>query len=94
LSTSEQKAAAEEMLRAAIVEQLDAVSADRQVMLKLSIPTEVDFYRVFVEHPKVLRVVGLSGGWGPRVGQEYRDPLQRAGHEDDDQACPPGAGWG
>lgn len=60
---SDRKAEAEELLRAAIEEHLDAVPADRQVMLKLSIPTEADFYRGFVEHPKVLRVVALSGGY-------------------------------
>jgi len=60
---SDRKADAEELLRAAIEEHLDAVPADRQVMLKLSIPTEADFYRGFVEHPKVLRVVALSGGY-------------------------------
>ncbi|MFC4946811.1 hypothetical protein [Pseudonocardia sp. GCM10023141] len=60
---SESKAAAEELLRAAIAEHLDALPADRQVMLKLSIPTEDDFYRTFVDHPRVLRVVALSGGY-------------------------------
>jgi fructose-bisphosphate aldolase, class I len=71
---SEQKAAAEELLRAAIMEHLDAVPADRQVMLKLSIPTEVDFYRVFVEHPKVLRVVALSGGYSRAEADERLTP--------------------
>jgi fructose-bisphosphate aldolase class I len=67
---SEQKAEAEELLRAAIGEHLDAVPADRQVMLKLSIPTEADFYREFVEHPKVLRVVALSGGYSRAEADE------------------------
>ena len=60
---SPQKAAAEKLLRAAITDQLDHLPADRQVMLKLSIPDEDDFYRELVEHPKVLRLVALSGGY-------------------------------
>jgi len=67
---SDRKADAEELLRAAIEEHLDAVPADRQVMLKLSIPTEADFYRGFVEHPKVLRVVALSGGYSRAEADE------------------------
>lgn len=61
--TSEGKAEAERLLRIAISAHLDRLPADRQVMLKLSIPTEDGFYREFVEHPKVLRVVALSGGY-------------------------------
>ncbi len=71
---SEQKAVAEEMLRSAIAEHLDTIPADRQVMLKLSIPTEVDFYRVLVEHPKVLRVVALSGGYSRAEADERLTP--------------------
>lgn len=67
---SDHKAEAEELLRTAIAEHLDALPADRQVMLKLSIPTEPDFYRVFVEHPKVLRVVALSGGYSRAEADE------------------------
>ncbi|HEX4246286.1 MAG TPA: fructose bisphosphate aldolase [Pseudonocardia sp.] len=67
---SDQKVEAEELLRAAIAEHLDALPADRQVMLKLSIPTEADFYRAFVEHPKVLRVVALSGGYSRAEADE------------------------
>jgi fructose-bisphosphate aldolase class I len=60
---SEQKEAAEELLRQGIVDRLDAVPDGRQVMLKLSIPTRVDFYADLTRHPKVLRVVALSGGY-------------------------------
>ena len=67
---SDQKAEAEELLRTAIADHLDDVPADRQVMLKLSIPTEPDFYSGFVEHPKVLRVVALSGGYSRAEADE------------------------
>ncbi|MFN4158492.1 MAG: fructose bisphosphate aldolase [Gemmobacter sp.] len=56
------KAEAEAMLRAAILDALDALPADRQVMLKLTLPGVDNFYLPLVEHPRVLRVVALSGG--------------------------------
>ena len=56
------KAEAEAMLREAILEALDALPEDRQVMLKLSLPSVDNFYLPLVEHPRVLRVVALSGG--------------------------------
>jgi fructose-bisphosphate aldolase class I len=55
------KAQAEQLLRTAIAEQLDAL--DQQVMLKLTLPDEDGFYTPLVEHPNVLRVVALSGGY-------------------------------
>jgi fructose-bisphosphate aldolase, class I len=60
---SPQKAEAEQLLRDAIAAHLDRLPADRYVMLKLTLPEEDDFYSVFVEHPRVLRVVALSGGY-------------------------------
>lgn len=56
------KAEAEAMLMASILRHLDALPSGRQVMLKLSLPTVDDFFRPLVDHPKVLRVVALSGG--------------------------------
>jgi len=53
----------EAMLRDAILAGLDGLDADQQVMLKLTIPSEDNFYRPLIEHPKVLRVVALSGGY-------------------------------
>ncbi|MBU6279107.1 MAG: fructose bisphosphate aldolase [Actinomycetales bacterium] len=53
----------EAMLRDAILAGLDGLAADQQVMLKLTIPSEDNFYRPLIEHPKVLRVVALSGGY-------------------------------
>lgn len=57
------KAEAEELLKAAIATHLDQLPADRPVMLKLTLPDQDGFYADFVEHPKVLRVVALSGGY-------------------------------
>jgi fructose-bisphosphate aldolase class I len=57
------KAAAEDLLRDVIAEHLDDVPADQQVMLKLSLPTVPDHYATLIEHPKVMRVVALSGGY-------------------------------
>jgi len=56
------KAEAEAMLRDAILAALDALPADQQVMLKLSLPSVDNFYLPLVKHPRVLRVVALSGG--------------------------------
>jgi fructose-bisphosphate aldolase class I len=57
------KEGAEKLLKAAILKQLDALGAQQQVMLKLTIPSVADFYADLVKHPKVLRVVALSGGY-------------------------------
>ena len=60
---SPSKAAAEERLRAALTEQLDALASDQKVMLKLTLPEADNFYSSLVDHPQVLRVVALSGGY-------------------------------
>jgi fructose-bisphosphate aldolase class I len=60
---SPEKAEAESLLKSAIVAQLGRVEGDGQVMLKLTLPDTDDFYRDLVEHPTVLRVVALSGGY-------------------------------
>ncbi len=57
------KAKAEALLKAAIQEKLQHLTPDRWVMLKLTLPEQDDFYADFVGHPKVLRVVALSGGY-------------------------------
>jgi fructose-bisphosphate aldolase class I len=58
---SPEKAAAEALLRTGILDRLAGASS--QVMLKLTLPTEDDFYADLVAHDKVLRVVALSGGY-------------------------------
>jgi fructose-bisphosphate aldolase, class I len=58
-----EKAKAEELLKAAIREKLNELPAGQLVMLKLTLPEQDDFYADFVRHPKVVRVVALSGGY-------------------------------
>jgi len=57
------KAQAEDILRDEIGKRLDSVPDGQRVMLKLSLPTEANHYRALVEHPKVMRVLALSGGY-------------------------------
>jgi fructose-bisphosphate aldolase class I len=60
---SPEKAGAEAMLRDAIFESLDRLDADEQLMFKLTLPEEDNFYLKLTEHPNVVRVVALSGGY-------------------------------
>jgi fructose-bisphosphate aldolase, class I len=62
------KAKAEDVLKAAILSELDALPADHLVMLKLTLPEKDDLYAEFVGHPKVVRVVALSGGYTREEG--------------------------
>ena len=57
------RAEGEAILKAEILKQLDAMPDGQQVMLKLSIPVKANFYRELIDHPKVLAVVALSGGY-------------------------------
>ena len=57
------KADAEAILLDEITAHLDGIPDGQQVMLKLSIPTVPNLYRPLIEHPKVMRVVALSGGY-------------------------------
>jgi fructose-bisphosphate aldolase class I len=57
------KPVAERLLKAAVLKHLETLGSQQQVMLKLTIPSVDDFYADLVEHPKVLRVVALSGGY-------------------------------
>lgn len=57
------KATAEAMVTAGILDRLPALPTGAKVMLKLTIPTEADLYRELISHPAVLRVVALSGGY-------------------------------
>ena len=57
------KPGAEKLLKAEILKQLDTLGPDQRVMLKLTIPSVDGFYADLVKHPKVLRVVALSGGY-------------------------------
>jgi fructose-bisphosphate aldolase class I len=57
------KATADRLLVAAIQAKLDELPQDRQVMLKLTLPDEDNLYAALIDHPRVLRVVALSGGY-------------------------------
>src|SRR2546428_6691664 len=57
------KAEAEEVLRAALLEELNALRGEQLVMLKLTLPEHDDCYAACVRHPNVVRVVALSGGY-------------------------------
>src|SRR5690554_6348230 len=57
------RAEGEVILRDEILTHLEALPEERQVMLKLSLPVEPDLFRPVVEHPRVLKVVALSGGY-------------------------------
>ena len=58
-----EKAKAEALLKAAILEKLNELPQGQLVMLKLTLPEQDNFYADFVTHPKILRVVALSGGY-------------------------------
>jgi len=63
-----EKAKAEELLNAAILEKLNKLPAEELVFLKLTLPTKDDLYIDCVNHPKVVRVVALSGGYSREEG--------------------------
>ncbi|MEM9581928.1 MAG: fructose bisphosphate aldolase [Pseudomonadota bacterium] len=57
------KSQAEDMLRSALIRHLDALPDDQNVMLKLTLPETPNQYKALVDHPRVMRVVALSGGY-------------------------------
>jgi fructose-bisphosphate aldolase class I len=57
------KAESEQLLKAALLEKLNTLPADKRVMLKLTLPTQDNLYAECIAHPRVLRVVALSGGY-------------------------------
>lgn len=57
------RAECDAILRDELLKALDALPNDRQLMLKLSIPAKANFFTSLVDHPRVLRVVALSGGF-------------------------------
>jgi fructose-bisphosphate aldolase class I len=73
---SPEKQAAEDLLKTALIAQLDALPEGQQVMLKLTLPSTDDFYLDLVNHPHVLRVVALSGGYS----RQEADALLRRNH--------------
>jgi fructose-bisphosphate aldolase, class I len=63
-----EKAKAEELLKAGLLEKLDELPVGQLVMLKLTLPEQDDFYAECVTHPKVVRVLALSGGYSREEG--------------------------
>jgi fructose-bisphosphate aldolase class I len=64
---SETKAEAEVILKQCILAKLDELSEDQFVMLKLSLPSDAGFYKECIDHPNVVKVVALSGGYSREV---------------------------
>jgi fructose-bisphosphate aldolase class I len=71
-----EKAKAEALLKEALLEKLNGLRAGQQVMLKITLPEQADFYADCVRHPKVVRVLALSGGYT----QEEADARLRKNH--------------
>ena len=71
-----EKGKSEELLKAAILEKLNRLTANQFVMLKLTLPEQDDFYSELIRHPRVVRVVALSGGYS----QEDADARLRRDH--------------
>ncbi len=70
------KAQAEELLRTQITEWVDSLPDSEHIMLKLTLPSVPDFYADLIAHPRVLRVVALSGGYS----RAEADDLLRQNH--------------
>ncbi|MFK7842083.1 MAG: fructose bisphosphate aldolase [Sphingorhabdus sp.] len=60
---SDERAECDKILLGELTKQLDALADDQRVMLKLSIPVESNLYASLIDHPKVVRLVALSGGY-------------------------------
>ena len=69
-----EKAKTEQLLKEALLKELNDLPASQLVMLKLTIPDQADFYMDLIRHPKVLRVVALSGGY---TRDQANDRLRR-----------------
>lgn len=64
------KAEAEQMLKGEILEELTRLDDDQKVMLKLTLPEQINFYGDLIAHPNVVRVVALSGGYSRAEANE------------------------
>jgi fructose-bisphosphate aldolase class I len=60
---SSQKAEAEDYLKKQLIEFANSLNGNQNIMLKLSLPTKANLYKELVDHPRVVRVVALSGGY-------------------------------
>jgi len=71
-----EKAKAEALLKEGILDKLPGLPAGQQVMIKITLPEQPDFYADLIRHPRVVRVVALSGGYT----REEADDLLRQNH--------------
>lgn len=67
---SEEKKVAEQILKASLIENLNKLEDHEKVMLKLTLPTDENFYKECSEHKNVLRVFALSGGYDRKTANE------------------------
>jgi fructose-bisphosphate aldolase class I len=67
---SPDKARSEQLLKKNLLEGLESIPENQTVMFKVTLPEQDDFYRDVVEHPKVLKVVALSGGYSREEANE------------------------
>jgi fructose-bisphosphate aldolase class I len=67
---SAQKAEAEDYLKKQLIEYANSLNGDQNIMLKLSLPTQANLYKELVDHPRVVRVVALSGGYSREVANQ------------------------
>ena len=65
-----EKSAAETLLKAELLKQLDALPNEQKVMLKLTLPESDNFYADCIKHPNILKVVALSGGYSRQQANE------------------------
>ncbi|MEL0036140.1 MAG: fructose bisphosphate aldolase [Gammaproteobacteria bacterium] len=67
---SPEKAEAEALLRTELLAELDALDEGQLVMLKLTLPEQANFYEDCINHPNILKVVALSGGYSREVANK------------------------
>jgi fructose-bisphosphate aldolase, class I len=67
---SSDKAGCEKLLKASLLKHLGKLASNQQVMLKLTLPSQANFYRELIDHARVLRVVALSGGYSREVSNK------------------------
>ncbi|MHA6260757.1 fructose bisphosphate aldolase [Sporosarcina sp. CAU 1771] len=68
--TSLEKEACETLLKAELLNELNELNDNQNVMLKLTIPSKANLYKELIDHPRVVRVVALSGGYSTEVANE------------------------
>ena len=68
---SPQKAEAEDLLKTLLIEYTNKLNPDQNIMLKLSLPTVPNLYKELVDHPRIVRVVALSGGYSRDDANKY-----------------------